>query len=195
MRSLSLAHLPERRNSLAVWAACLVGLVVVAIGAWYLYGHFGPGGTNENLVATTESRDPRPEPATAADPSDHSPGDKPSSAAPRGVSGNGANPAPPAKGDIALEAKGYIVPAHQILVSPKVSGMIVKLNIEEGRRVGKGESRRRAQGRLHLGHGQSAQASKQVQQRLENNPDRSHIVRIPPVELKASGIPTLPWEI
>jgi multidrug resistance efflux pump len=44
-----------------------------------------------------------------------------------------------AAGDIALEAKGYIVPRQQILVSPKVSGMIVKLDVEEGRRVNKGD--------------------------------------------------------
>jgi len=44
-----------------------------------------------------------------------------------------------ATGNVVLEAKGYIIPAHQILVSPKVSGMILKLNIEEGRRIKKGE--------------------------------------------------------
>ena len=38
-----------------------------------------------------------------------------------------------------LESKGYIIPAHQILVSPKVSGMIVELHLEEGRRVHKGD--------------------------------------------------------
>lgn len=42
-------------------------------------------------------------------------------------------------GDVALEAKGYIIPAHQIQVSPKVSGMVVKLNFDEGKRVKKGE--------------------------------------------------------
>ncbi len=40
---------------------------------------------------------------------------------------------------IALEAKGYIIPAHQILVSPKVSGMITRLCIEEGLRMQKGD--------------------------------------------------------
>lgn len=44
-----------------------------------------------------------------------------------------------AKGAIVLESKGYLVPAHQILVSPKVQGMVVKLDIEEGRRVKKGD--------------------------------------------------------
>lgn len=42
-------------------------------------------------------------------------------------------------GNTALESQGYIIPAHQILVSPQVSGRIVELHIEEGRRVEKGE--------------------------------------------------------
>jgi HlyD family secretion protein len=41
-------------------------------------------------------------------------------------------------GDVAHEAKGYIIPAHQILVSPMVNGRIMTLSIEEGRRVEKG---------------------------------------------------------
>jgi multidrug resistance efflux pump len=40
-------------------------------------------------------------------------------------------------GEVVLERKGYVIPAHQILVSPKVSGMIEKLYIEEGMRVKK----------------------------------------------------------
>jgi len=40
---------------------------------------------------------------------------------------------------VVLELKGYIVPLHQIVVSPKVGSMILKLNIEEGQRVKKGE--------------------------------------------------------
>ena len=42
-------------------------------------------------------------------------------------------------GEVVLERKGYIIPAHQILISPKVSGMIQSLNIEEGMRVKKGD--------------------------------------------------------
>lgn len=48
---------------------------------------------------------------------------------------------PPTMGrpsNTAHEAQGYIIPAHQILVSPQVSGRILKLDIEEGRRVEKG---------------------------------------------------------
>jgi multidrug resistance efflux pump len=42
-------------------------------------------------------------------------------------------------GEVVLEAKGYIVPRHQIMVSPKVGGMVIKLNVEEGMRVKKGD--------------------------------------------------------
>jgi HlyD family secretion protein len=42
-------------------------------------------------------------------------------------------------GSVVLDSKGYIIPAHKIQVSPKVGGMVVKLNIEEGMRVKKGE--------------------------------------------------------
>ena len=44
-------------------------------------------------------------------------------------------PAPGSSGEIALQGKGYVIPAHQILVSPKVTGEIVELNIVEGRKV------------------------------------------------------------
>src|SRR5262249_39790808 len=40
--------------------------------------------------------------------------------------------------EIALEAKGYVIPISKIQVSPKVSGMVMKLFIEEGKAVKKG---------------------------------------------------------
>jgi len=55
-----------------------------------------------------------------------------------------AAPVAPA-GGIVLESKGYIIPAHQILISPKVAGMITKLGgpnkdcLQEGQRFAKGE--------------------------------------------------------
>lgn len=48
-------------------------------------------------------------------------------------------PTSTAVGDVVLESKGYIIPAHQILVSPKVGGMVTKLYVEEGMRVKKGQ--------------------------------------------------------
>ena len=44
-----------------------------------------------------------------------------------------------APGTMVHRGKGYIVPVHQITVSPKVGGMILKLNIVEGQRVQKGD--------------------------------------------------------
>jgi len=51
----------------------------------------------------------------------------------------GPSQATASSGDVALEAKGYIIPAHEILVSPKVSGMVVKMRIIESQRVNKGD--------------------------------------------------------
>ncbi len=42
-------------------------------------------------------------------------------------------------GDVVLQAKGYIIPAHQIQVSPQVGGRIEALYITEGMRVDKGQ--------------------------------------------------------
>lgn len=44
----------------------------------------------------------------------------------------------PAAADVVLESKGYIVPVHEILVSPKIAGMVLKLDIIEGKHVEKG---------------------------------------------------------
>jgi multidrug resistance efflux pump len=40
-------------------------------------------------------------------------------------------------GDVVLESKGYIIPAHQIQVSPKVGGMVFDLFFKEGDKVAK----------------------------------------------------------
>lgn len=50
-----------------------------------------------------------------------------------------AAPATASSGDVGLEYKGYIIPARRILISPKVSGMIERLNIVEGQRVKENE--------------------------------------------------------
>ncbi len=63
--------------------------------------------------------------------------------APASATGSTTNLAPAvapvesSKSQISLESRGYITPAKQILVSPKVSGTLVMLNIEEGKRVTK----------------------------------------------------------
>jgi HlyD family secretion protein len=48
-------------------------------------------------------------------------------------------PSAAVENDIKLEAKGYIIPVHQILISPQVSGKLVKLDVYEGKAVKKGD--------------------------------------------------------
>jgi multidrug resistance efflux pump len=71
-------------------------------------------------------------PAAAPDAADKA--RDPSTAAPAKTSGDVAS-----SGEVAVEAKGYIMPAHQIQVSPLVGGRLVWLNkpFEEGRRFQK----------------------------------------------------------
>jgi multidrug resistance efflux pump len=72
----------------------------------------------------------------------------PSTTAPATSDGNSApdvstTPAAPtaSSGEVVLQAKGYVVPAHQVQVSPKVGGMIKELNkkFEEGQFFQEGE--------------------------------------------------------
>jgi HlyD family secretion protein len=42
-------------------------------------------------------------------------------------------------GEVVLESKGYVVPVHQVQVSPKVPGMVLELNFQEGQKVKKGD--------------------------------------------------------
>jgi multidrug resistance efflux pump len=69
----------------------------------------------------------------------HRIGDENKSAGATSTTGSSATPAvDPAAADVVLESKGYIVPVHEILVSPKIAGMVLKLNIIEGKHVEKG---------------------------------------------------------
>jgi HlyD family secretion protein len=79
-------------------------------------------------------------PAEAASPPDAGPLVKglPSGPAKTEAAPPGQAAPPPKMGEIALRSKGYIIPVHQIQVSPKVSGMVIELNIEEGMRVQEG---------------------------------------------------------
>lgn len=113
-------RLPEpakgRTSSRGPW-----GVVVVVVGL-FLW---------QSYVTRSRSNAPNAEPTT---PSDSPVAAQSSSTAPLEPSGKRASDP-----NVALDDKGHLVPAHQILVSPKVSGMILKLNIAEGLRVKKGE--------------------------------------------------------
>jgi HlyD family secretion protein len=139
VRSLSLSQIPERRTTIGSLAVWLIGLVLLAGGGWYAYAHFFAAKSAEPIA--TQATAPGSSATGASSSKSNSSAGSSSVETPRSLSPAPAasSLAPPAKGEIALESKGYIVPAHQILVSPKVNGMIVKLNIEEGRRVAKGE--------------------------------------------------------
>jgi multidrug resistance efflux pump len=104
-------HKPGPRAAWLPWALC----AVLAAAAGFLA--FRPIG-----------------PASSNDLADDGTGQKSAPGQPIGSKGLAAAP-----GEVVLETKGYIVPLHQITVSPKVGGMILQLNLEEGQRVKKGD--------------------------------------------------------
>lgn len=115
-------------SSKLAWFLCLVLACSTGYFAWYAHR------TASALTAQIDAHKSRPDSA-ALPPADP-----------------GASSQPAAKGGVVLESKGYIVPAHQILVSPKVNGMVRYLRVhkpdqspeegiplEEGIRVTKGD--------------------------------------------------------
>lgn len=128
VRSLRLPDRHARRRTTASLAWTLV-LILAAVTSFlgyreYLRGDLFGAKAPNTPVATTDGVGTPEAPANPA-------GDAAENrAAPKAVADSGT---------IALESKGYLIPAHQILVSPKVSGMVVKLFIEEGMRIEKGQ--------------------------------------------------------
>jgi HlyD family secretion protein len=109
----------EPRRSWLPWALCAVLLPAVA---WLGY-----------LVVGASPAKTAP-PSVASDP--------PAGTSKTGEAANAAvakTAAADKEQKVVLESKGYIIAAHQILVSPKVSGVCTRLNIEEGTRVKKGD--------------------------------------------------------
>jgi len=113
VRSLRLPRESERgggRGAWVPWTLCLVFAASTAALAFLLWGR------EPAEARATASPDIPKEPPPAS-----------------------AGSATASSGNIVLDSKGYIVPVRQILVSPKISGMIVKSFILEGRRVTKGD--------------------------------------------------------
>jgi HlyD family secretion protein len=118
VRSLRLSErAPEgKRTSLAAvllpWGLCLILLAVTAAFGYRAY-------TNTPTEAPAPTADSTTKDGAAAT-----------------VTGDRAS-----SGDVVLEAKGYIIPVHQIQVSPKVSGMLtwVDPRLEEGQFFKEGE--------------------------------------------------------
>lgn len=81
----------------------------------------------------------------------------------------GGVPVPPpvaeSDSEIAHQAKGYVVPTHQILVSPKISGMIVELAVQEGKFFRKGEQLAKLEDTEYLADVQRAEATRQMAQK------------------------------
>ena len=102
----------------AVWALCLLLATAAAWMAYQLYGR--PRAAAEAGAAPDARYSARPADSSASAGAPQNPPSRPTSAP-------------------QLESKGYIVPAHQILVSPLVSGRIQKLNVVEGSRVQRGD--------------------------------------------------------
>jgi multidrug resistance efflux pump len=119
VRSLRLgerASGPARgRGSVLPWGLCAIFLLT-ALALGYRTYRLSPAGGG------TDARPPESA-ATAPTPATTTTGSVASS------------------GEVALQAKGYVIPAHQIQVSPKISGMLVELHprFEEGQHFKEGE--------------------------------------------------------
>jgi multidrug resistance efflux pump len=106
---------PGRRSWLP-WGLCLVLAGVAAAAGYQAWG--------------TGARDDEKQKQPTLAPAEPVPSDGASSS---------LAPVVASSGDVVLESKGYIIPVHQIQVSPKVSGLVINLRFEEGKRVQKGE--------------------------------------------------------
>jgi multidrug resistance efflux pump len=130
--------LPERQNTLWTNLAWLGGIAAVAFAAWYYLSGANAATTDaESVSARAERQESEPKPPDNETVVRRPVEPTPPRAAPPSFTSSAAPV--PSKRDVVLEAKGYIIPAHQILVSPKVTGMIVQFNVEEGRHFNKGD--------------------------------------------------------
>lgn len=118
-------RLPDRGGNSAglAWTICYLSLL---LALWLGYRQLFVVPQQLSAAKKTTARLATAQPTTGTAPSGTAP------------AGNIAPPKVSAPGGISLESKGYIIPAHQILVSPKVAGTVIELNIAEGRRVEKG---------------------------------------------------------
>jgi multidrug resistance efflux pump len=129
VRSLQLPPLEQKAGWLNGTTVAVALLIVLVGGGWYWW-------STQNKKVESETPSPAKTATSDKEPSASSPG---KSESPKAVEPVARPAAQVPKGGIALESKGYIIPAHRILVSPKVSGMLMSLNVEEGVRVKKGD--------------------------------------------------------
>lgn len=124
VRSLRLPQTPIHSQGVATWLILLVVVLLlgeIALGAgFFLMSHRTP--STEELAKAVSAVQKTTQAAEELETLVQRP--------------NGVNGTTPA-GSVILESKGYIIPVHQIQVSPKVNGMVLELNIQEGQRVPK----------------------------------------------------------
>jgi len=140
---LSRAARAEQGVAWVRWIAALAVVVGLMAVAWIQFGPKLREAMNQRDQAAGKNGTQTDGAADdAASSRDAGPSSAAGGGAAKSANAGGSSPNPiigEAQGKIVLESKGYLVPAHQILVSPKVQGMVVKLDIEEGRRVKKGD--------------------------------------------------------
>lgn len=117
VRSLRLAESSSRPRTVVIpWALCVILLLTTTAFGYRAYrvGTLTPTSNAERAAAPTT---PAPEPMPSATASASAPG------------------------EVVLQAKGYILPAHQVQVYPKVGGTIARMSerFEEGRFFKAGE--------------------------------------------------------
>ena len=132
VQSLQLPAAEAMPRSGRRWLLGLIVLAVLGVGGYFGYRVLlvpEKEVVQASTAATNDAAPPRNDSATAS---------------PAGANSSNFNSAPSpvsssvaSSGEIAHESKGFIIPAHQILVSPKVPGMMTMLKIEEGQRVKK----------------------------------------------------------
>lgn len=127
VRSLRLSSMPQGSDWLRSAVLMIVGVGFLGL-LYYLIRETLQGRAPAPAVAATET-------GAATNDSPGAAANSPDGSAPI----TSLKPAAGRAGSTAHEAQGYIIPAHQILVSPQVSGRIIELHIEEGRRVQKGD--------------------------------------------------------
>jgi len=125
VQSLRLPEDHELYGSRKRWLLWRGLLIAVGAGGWAGYKFLIAGDAAPTTGAKTTAASSNPGAAIPATSGSPSAGVQPVAVA--------------SSGDIAHESKGYIIPAHQILISPKVPGMITALNIVEGQRVNKAD--------------------------------------------------------
>ena len=122
VKSLQLPQDSASRHAASEVVAWLLCVGLAAFGGWLAYDKWNPQPSDSLLDAKSGS------PANAAEANSG-----------ENTSATSVKSADNKKDGLVHTDSGYIIPAHQILVSPKVSGMIMTLNVEEGLRVKKGD--------------------------------------------------------